>query len=528
MQLQSHESPAFSQEEISHQLERMLESPDFNASPQQSALLRYVVSQTLAGKADRIKGYTVATEVFGRRDDFDQSIDPIVSIQASRLRQAMAQYYETVGINDPIRIDIPKGAYVPIFAEQLPDNQYVAAEQPVPADNTAIWPTIQVRPLTNLTANPEDEHLSIGLAAELAHVLGHYREIRVFEALHCDRKSPSPEMDCDFFLDGHVRRDPASVKVAISLCDAGKGIQIWSGRYQGDLEAAKMISFQEDVAAEVAAHIAGGHAAIPKHLGVLSRNKPVPALTTYEAMLRFWKYDTLRTRKSYKCAIRALEHAVDHEPDYGQTWSMLASIYADNFGMEMVDLPTPLEKAAEFAQKGVNLDPTNRRARAILAFVRLMQNKLSEARCEAEKAYELQSCSLMYLEVIGWLLSLAGEWERGADYIQKAMQLNPNYRPWVRHALGVNWIRKGDYERAYRESLHFRMPENHWDPLLKAAACGHLGKIEEGQACVEALLALKPDFAQRSRVLIGRYIKFEDIVDRIIEGLEKLGLNIES
>jgi hypothetical protein len=72
------------------------------------------------------------------------------------------------------------------------------------------------------------------------------------------------------------------------------------------------------------------------------------------------------------------------------------------------------------------------------------------------------------------------------------------------------------------------MPELFWDPLLKASACGHLGRIEEGQACVRALLALKPDFAQRGRILIGRYVKFEDIVERIVEGLGKLGMSIES
>jgi hypothetical protein len=71
------------------------------------------------------------------------------------------------------------------------------------------------------------------------------------------------------------------------------------------------------------------------------------------------------------------------------------------------------------------------------------------------------------------------------------------------------------------------MPEFHWDPLLKASACGHLGRIEAGQACARALPALKPDFAQRGRILIGRYVKFEDIADRIIEGLGKLGMNIE-
>ena len=71
------------------------------------------------------------------------------------------------------------------------------------------------------------------------------------------------------------------------------------------------------------------------------------------------------------------------------------------------------------------------------------------------------------------------------------------------------------------------LPEFYWDQLLKASVCGQLGKIEEGQASALALLALKPDFAQRGRVLIGRYVKFEDIADRIMEGLGKLGMHSE-
>jgi tetratricopeptide (TPR) repeat protein len=335
-------------------------------------------------------------------------------------------------------------------------------------------------------------------------------------------------MTIDFRIDGNIRRDPVGVKVTLRLSDVQTGLQIWSGTYQGDLEAAEMISFQEDVAAEVAVRVAGGNAVIPRHLSGLCRNKVVPDLTTYEAMLRYWEYYTLRTRQSYVRAIGALEHAVVHEPGCGQAWSMLASLYADNYCLEIVDLPTTLEKAAAFAEKGVSLDPTNRCARMILAYVRFVEDKLPEARHEAKTAYRLCPNSLMVLDIIGWLMALAGEWKRGENLIKKAMQLNPYHRPWVRHALLLNWFREEDYEKAYQESLHFMMPEFYWDHLLKASVCGQLGKIEEGQTCVRALLALKPDFAQRGRILIGRYIKFEDITERIIEGLGQLGLNIVS
>jgi adenylate cyclase len=438
----------------------------------------------------------------------------------------LALYYETAGKNDPIRIVIPKGGYVPAFNEQLPSDQPIAAEQAAAVGFMAAWPTILVRPLANLTANPEDNYLSIGLTAELAHALGHYREIQVLEALHRDQKSPPPEADIDFIIDGNVRRDPAGVKVAIRLCDAKKCIQIWSGKYQGDLEAAEMISFQEDVAAEVAVRVAGDSAVITRHFADRFRNKAAPGITTYEAMLRFWESATLLTPQSMVRAIQALEHAVAHEPDYGQVWSMLAAQYANNYGLELVDLPTPLEKAAEYAQRGVSLDPTNRRARMILAYVRLMENKLQEARSEAETAYHLCPHSLMVLDTIGWVMALAGDWERGVNWIKKAIKLNPYYRPWVRHAVCFNWLRVGNYEKVYRETLHFMMPELFWEPLLKASACGHLGRIEEGQTCVSALLALKPDFAQRGRILIGRFVKFEDIVDRITEGLNAVGTEV--
>ena len=67
----------------------------------------------LEGRAGEIKGYTVATDVFGRKTDFDPSTDPIVSVEARRLRRALEHYYLTSGRRDRVRITIPKGGYVP-------------------------------------------------------------------------------------------------------------------------------------------------------------------------------------------------------------------------------------------------------------------------------------------------------------------------------------------------------------------------------------------------------------------------------
>src|SRR4030042_1996379 len=101
--------------DIRQQLVKILVSPEFRSSPMLRDFLRFVVEKTLSGCAQEIKGYTVATEVFGRKADFDADKDTSVRIQGGRLRRALERYYLTIGGQDPIRIDIPKGAYVPTF-----------------------------------------------------------------------------------------------------------------------------------------------------------------------------------------------------------------------------------------------------------------------------------------------------------------------------------------------------------------------------------------------------------------------------
>ena len=112
---QTPNTPPPSKDEIYRQLERMLGSPNFKASSQQIAFLKFIVDQTLDGNAGPINDHTVATQVFGRSPEFDLSVDPVVGIQASLLRRALERYYSTAGKKDPIRINIPDGTYVPEF-----------------------------------------------------------------------------------------------------------------------------------------------------------------------------------------------------------------------------------------------------------------------------------------------------------------------------------------------------------------------------------------------------------------------------
>ena len=97
------------------ELEAVLHSHLFARSPALSQLLSYLCEKTFAGETDQIKEYSIAIDVFERRDTFDQDADSIVRVQANRLRKRLHDYYATDGANHSLRISIPVGQYVPAF-----------------------------------------------------------------------------------------------------------------------------------------------------------------------------------------------------------------------------------------------------------------------------------------------------------------------------------------------------------------------------------------------------------------------------
>jgi len=96
-------------------LDRVVASPGLSKSPQLVSFLRFVVETVLTGKGRQIKAYTIATDALGRDARFDPQTDPIVRVEAGRLRRALRNYYANGGGNDAVLIELPRGSYVPLF-----------------------------------------------------------------------------------------------------------------------------------------------------------------------------------------------------------------------------------------------------------------------------------------------------------------------------------------------------------------------------------------------------------------------------
>jgi adenylate cyclase len=304
--------------------------------------------------------------------------------------------------------------------------------------------------------------------------------------------------------------------------------QIWSDSRRSAVEIAGLIAFQEEIAQEVAAKIAGRRGLILKTLSKDYKRHPPKQMDAYQAVLHYYEFDLNGAAEAFSRALAALEKAVTIEPECGQVWSMLAELLANSYADDFpgYGYQHPLEKAFAFGQKGMRLSPDDQRCRIIMAYVHLLGNDLKAGLAEAERALQLGPQTIFMLDDIGYLMTLLGAWERGPALIEKIIQLNPFYGNYVHQALWLNCLRQKNYAAAYHETLKLNRPALFWDHLARASTYGLLGNIEDGRKAAAKLLSLKPDFSERGRLLIGHFIKFEDIAERVIKGLKVVGVAV--
>ena len=115
--------------EVREVLERILRHSEFASSPRLAAFLRFVVAETLEGRASKVKAYSIATTVFGRGESFDPQTNPVVRVEAMRLRQSLGHFYETAGARETLEIRIGRGSYVPEFIRRRP-SEAISADPP--------------------------------------------------------------------------------------------------------------------------------------------------------------------------------------------------------------------------------------------------------------------------------------------------------------------------------------------------------------------------------------------------------------
>jgi adenylate cyclase len=445
----------------------------------------------------------------------------------------MEHYYLTAGKNDPVRIEIPKGGYVPTFQAVLV--QSPRSRAPIAERNNGAFPaapSVAVMPLINMTGDAEQEYFVDGLTEELTAELSRYQEFQViasqstmrFKGEKSDYKEVGRALGVWFVLTGSVRKSHDDIKVTAQLFDTSTAEQIWGESYKRNLTAIDLIAVQEEIARKVVGTIADQYGSITRRLSKESRRKAPADLMAYDAILRFYRYESVLTPDAFQEALDALEQAVKAEPDYCLAWAMLGHLHADNHAMGFCEIKDSLEKALTLSQKAVALDPRSQFAHDSLTLVYFHRGDKEKFLKHVKQTMALNPNAPYVVGVAGWHLALLGDWEQGLSLLKKGMERNPYHPRWFYLAPYMDYYRRGEYENALGEALKFNYPEFFWSPVMLAASLGQMGRENEARTEVNKLLKLVPDFAARGRELIRGYVKVDDLVDGVIEGLRKAGL----
>lgn len=275
-------STMFRPDGVSSQLSRLLASPAFDASARNRRFLEFVVRQTIEGRADRIKAYTIATEVFHRGADFDPQLDSIVRIEAGRLRRSLEHYYLTAGANDPVVINIPKGAYVPKFARRGTCASAPAAPAAITSHHGRV---ILVRSFDEEGDQSTYSCFTRGLTRQLIvgltrftdlFVLGDETSSKLDETQH-----PIPRVGADFILAGTTIFYGVFLRVEALLMDAATGRYLWADQYDRPLKALEIIHIRDEIANKVIRSIGKPHGAIFRSRARAMEGKPARSLSDF-------------------------------------------------------------------------------------------------------------------------------------------------------------------------------------------------------------------------------------------------------
>jgi TolB-like protein len=224
--------------------EKIITSKAFSGSEFLKRLLKMLITKVLRGEAHEIKEYSLAVEVFGR-ENFDPRIDTIVRVQARRLRLKLQKYYSSEGQYDAVRIDIPKGSYVPVISHV-----------PTPASGDRC--RIAVLPFLD-HSNPDTADLTFADAVtetliSALTLTGNFNvigrtSVLTFKQGFRDVRNIGKRLNVDVILEGSIQRSASLFHVNARLANVSTGFILWTNTF--DIKAQDRIAAQEQIASAI-------------------------------------------------------------------------------------------------------------------------------------------------------------------------------------------------------------------------------------------------------------------------------------
>jgi adenylate cyclase len=501
--------------QILEQLSRILRSQVFRNSEMLRNFLSFIVQEIIKENGMALKQYSIAIHAFGRKDDFDSTADPIVRIQASRLRRNLEQYYREEGKNDPILISLPKGSYSPNIETRKNKKEKSTST----AKSNAPHHSLAVFPIKNLSANHDRQYIIDGFNEELLLELSRYKDLDVIRIEDTSNESTKKSY-AGFSLEGSLRFGGNAVKISFHITDNINSVIFWSYQEKFNLEDCDLISVQEKVATSVAQQIAGISGVISEKIYLESNWESTHDLDAYTVYMHFYRYNKNPTEKNANYLLEKISHLIERKPDFAPGWAVLCNLYTDAymFGLDR----SHLEQGLSFGRKAIDLQPNNQVCQAYFAYALMINDQVKEAINHFEIALKLNPNAAYYAGAIGWAYCLMGKLSEGYELIRKSMRGDFQYPKWFHMGLFLYHLDRNEYEKALIEVNQLDKPELYWSHLIKLVACQKLALTKQATIHLQDLMKIKPDFFERPMEFIQALIKSKSLSEDIYETFQSV------
>jgi serine/threonine-protein kinase len=245
------------------QLERMLASPIFTRSERMSRFLKFTVERLLCGEAATLKEYLIGVEVFDKGESMDPRVDPIVRVEAGRLRSKLREYYETEGREDPVLISFAPRSYVPVIQRRT--FPVLAASEPVRPVSERRPDSIAVLPFSDVSRRSDHRYFCDGLTEEVINAIAQTSQWRVVSSTSVfqyrdradDIRTIGDKLNVAAVLEGTVRECDRKLRVTAQLIDTKDGYHLWSETYDRTLDG-DIFGVQQELSQAIVKRLTAG------------------------------------------------------------------------------------------------------------------------------------------------------------------------------------------------------------------------------------------------------------------------------
>lgn len=485
---------------VLRQLERICASACFRSAGRLRRFLDFVVKETLAGRQHELKEYVVGVSVFDKPATFDPRTDPIVRVQARRLRALLERYYKEEAEPDELMIALPKGGYGATLGARRRRNTRSSWALALGNHNT-----VAVSEITDYSAGGEMTGFAGSLRQELLCALAQLPGLRVLIDSSRSGEEGEPAggtAHAAYVLDGSVRQEGGVARVILKLVETGSGCLLWSGSLEGEWRQ-KSLPLQREAAQQAASQV---RVRLRGAAG-LAPGTPTENLAARNLFLQGRYHLDARTEESLAKAVEFFERALREDPQYAIAHAGLADAYS-LLGHYGVLAPAEMSsKAAANAATAVMLAPDSAATQTTLAHVKACQDwDWSGAERQFRHALQLDPA---YATAHHWYatscLAPLARLDAAAEEMRTAQSLDP-VSPIIARDLAVMYMFRREYEPALEQCDHTIELNPHFSPGFRTLGLVQEQRqdYEEAAAAFQAAIRLSPN-SPAMHAALGHY-----------------------